>query len=118
MSDTTKPGVTEGEWIPNYVEFHSGDSYVMNEAGEIIAAEIHGNTCDQMRANLNLISASPNQNAALQRVAAALIHSSHSEKHVSEDDWNPDARIEIVLTIADARAVYAALTKAEGKVTG
>src|SRR5882762_9912358 len=56
--------------------------------------------------------------AALKRVAAALVASSHSEKYVSEDDWNPDAHVEIVLTIADARAVYAALAKAEGKVTG
>ena len=48
--------------------------------------------------------------AALARVADA-IRQSYSEPYVGEADWNPDAHLDgVTLTIADARAVFAALS--------
>jgi hypothetical protein len=55
---------------------------------------------------------------ALGRIAEALRFgngdSTFSESYVNEQDWNPKAHIEITLTIADARAVYAALNVLNG----
>lgn len=66
-----------------------------------------------------LIKSAPDLYEACKRVTNALVNMTepYGEKYVNEDDWNSDAHIEVTMTIADARAIYAALAKANGTDT-
>lgn len=37
----------------------------------------------------------------------------NAEKYFNEDSWNPDAHVEVTITVADVRAVFAALAAAK-----
>jgi len=80
--------------------------------------EHHADWCQYIdHPDARLIAAAPDLYGACKRVTAALVAGSipYSAAYVSGEDWNPEAHIEVTLTIADARAIYAALSKADGK---
>lgn len=62
-------------------------------------------------ADARLISAAPELFAACKPVLAE----AKEREDYMHDTWNPDAHVELTLTISEIRAIHNAVTKAEGR---
>lgn len=113
MSDTKH---TPGPWAVSTVPTSIGHTHKIEPIGARLfvdhrdKAEKDAKTLTAL-ANAHLIAASPDMYAALQPV----LTEAKQRADYMHDTWNPDAHVELTLTIAELRAIHAAIAAAEGR---
>lgn len=102
---------TPGPWTKEKNDWGSG-FYVIAGHKQVcgVNQRLAGITESEAEANARLIAAAPQLLAACEPVDAAAA----MKTPFWEEDWNPDAHVEITLTIAECRAIRAAIAKANG----
>ena len=109
---------TPGPWRV-YSRFEEEKNYECSYIGTTrpgeVLAQVYGNALPSHKANALLISASPDLLEAVKPIAEELTNREHSAEYLACDNWNPEAHIEITVTIAEARRIYKAIAKAEGR---
>ena len=87
----------------------------IDDAKGVAVCSVHGAGTPVSRRR-DFIVLAANSHYGLLQVCEALLEAIHeTETDYGSDTWNPDAHLEITVTIADARALAAAIAKARGE---